>query len=586
MKIIQNNDEYTLYEDVIRKAHSFRFVVSEKIVIQNILHGVNSELRTFNPLSLFINGIAIELPKILEKGEYVVEFNGEQYNDSIFSIIGGNLLNIDYLELIYDDYAIKTLPVRTTPQVLPLDGQVKFYAKEDQSGIDRLCILTSEGTEKQVYTNYDLGPESNPTFQSLTLESPAAETWIKLINSMASFELVNQGGVDYFFRDWDSNFWFFPRLGTVTMATLNGGQTFTSAIWNGTSISTTYTDAKLASLNGLVGPTQTFAVGSTGSAFNIVSSGTTHTFHLPPAGASAAGVVTTASQTFAGAKTFSSPTIYMQTALYLGTSSSVNGILFFYNSTNSFTTQIRATDATGARILDLPNASGTIALTSDISYPVTSVSGHSNGTLTISPTTGAVIAGLNLNNANTWTALQTHSLAGLTMQLTNTTDNSNVQVLRLDGDRATTADNDRAYWSGYISNNNNEQVEIARMTWQITDRTDNNESGNITFHVMDGGAVGSYLKLAAAGLSPSSDAGIDLGTSTLRWSTFYLKNYIVQDEVDANIDAASLDANDSIAIYNKANKFVIAYNNVGTITYVTIPLDGSTTTWTHSTTAP
>jgi hypothetical protein len=41
---------------------------------------------------------------------------------------------------------------------------------------------------------------------------------------------------------------------------------------------------------------------------------------------------------------------------------------------------------------------------------VTSVS-NSNGTLTISPTTGAVVASLNLGNANTWTATQTFDIA-------------------------------------------------------------------------------------------------------------------------------------------------------------------------------
>jgi len=38
---------------------------------------------------------------------------------------------------------------------------------------------------------------------------------------------------------------------------------------------------------------------------------------------------------------------------------------------------------------------------------VTSVTANANSTLTISPTTGAVVAGLNLGNANTWTAVQT-----------------------------------------------------------------------------------------------------------------------------------------------------------------------------------
>ncbi len=59
-------------------------------------------------------------------------------------------------------------------------------------------------------------------------------------------------------------------------------------------------------LNGLVVEDQTFAVASSGTDFGIVSSGTTHTFNLPSASASNRGLVTTGTQTFAGAKTFSS----------------------------------------------------------------------------------------------------------------------------------------------------------------------------------------------------------------------------------------------------------------------------------------
>ena len=41
-----------------------------------------------------------------------------------------------------------------------------------------------------------------------------------------------------------------------------------------------------------------------------------------------------------------------------------------------------------------------------------------------------------------------------------------------------------------------------------------------------------------------------------------------------------------VQIYTKADKLVIAYNNAETMTYITIPLDGSTATWTHGTSAP
>ena len=64
------------------------------------------------------------------------------------------------------------------------------------------------------------------------------------------------------------------------------------------------TTAKLASLNGLTAPIQTFAVGTSGSAFAISSATSTHTFNLPNAGTSATGTVTTAAQTFGGMKKF------------------------------------------------------------------------------------------------------------------------------------------------------------------------------------------------------------------------------------------------------------------------------------------
>ena len=62
----------------------------------------------------------------------------------------------------------------------------------------------------------------------------------------------------------------------------------------------------ITSLNGLSGTTQTFSTGSAagaGNAFNIVSTGTTHTFNLPDANATVKGVVNTGAQTFAGTKT-------------------------------------------------------------------------------------------------------------------------------------------------------------------------------------------------------------------------------------------------------------------------------------------
>jgi len=62
--------------------------------------------------------------------------------------------------------------------------------------------------------------------------------------------------------------------------------------------------AGLTALNGLQAQVQNFATGTTGTDFAINSSGSTHTFNLPSASATARGVVTTGSQEFAGDKTF------------------------------------------------------------------------------------------------------------------------------------------------------------------------------------------------------------------------------------------------------------------------------------------
>jgi len=83
---------------------------------------------------------------------------------------------------------------------------------------------------------------------------------------------------------------------TITLHTQNGHLC---------EVITTFSNG-LTALNGLQAQVQNFSTGTTGTDFAINSSGSTHAFNLPSASATARGLVSTTTQTFAGTKTFSS----------------------------------------------------------------------------------------------------------------------------------------------------------------------------------------------------------------------------------------------------------------------------------------
>ena len=76
----------------------------------------------------------------------------------------------------------------------------------------------------------------------------------------------------------------------------------------------------VTTINALTASIQYFSTGTSGSGFNIASSGSTHTFNIPIAGTGATGLVTTLAQSFAGIKTFTNDTIISSSTVSTSTS--------------------------------------------------------------------------------------------------------------------------------------------------------------------------------------------------------------------------------------------------------------------------
>jgi hypothetical protein len=123
----------------------------------------------------------------------------------------------------------------------------------------------------------------------------------------------------------------------------------------------------------------------------------------------------------------------------------------------------------------------------------------------------------------------TFSRAGVLYTGTVTTDNSSVQTMLLQGDRATVASNDEAYVTYRLSNAAGTQTEVARMTWAIPTATAAAENGRLDFSVMTAGALAKELQLAGDDLSPSTSDGLALGTVSLPWSDIFLATGAIID---------------------------------------------------------
>jgi hypothetical protein len=128
-------------------------------------------------------------------------------------------------------------------------------------------------------------------------------------NNIVSWNyLIEAVGGDYFELYWSTDDYVhvtMPYFPATAYAPLTPSVILTATQQSGIMAGTGIT-----ALNGLTSDVQTFGTGTSGTDFNIVSSGSTHTFNIPSASNLARGLVSIIAQTFAGVKTFLSAPIF------------------------------------------------------------------------------------------------------------------------------------------------------------------------------------------------------------------------------------------------------------------------------------
>jgi len=211
------------------------------------------------------------------------------------------------------------------------------------SAPDQTVVLTGGGTTVITGTYPNFTITSNDSYigtvtsvAALTLGTTGTDLSSSVANStttpvitlnVPTASAVNRGALSS--TDWST---FNAKQNAITLTTTgnSGASTFVGATLN----IPTYTLSGLGgvpstrTINGLaLSSDQTFATGTTGTDFNIVSAGTVHTFNIPDADQVNRGFITPGTQTIGGAKTFASPPTVP--SLYLANMGAGSGVLYY-----------------------------------------------------------------------------------------------------------------------------------------------------------------------------------------------------------------------------------------------------------------